>query len=242
MFGLSRMTPVQLIVLLIIGALLFGAPLLQLTSNPMQFLAVVLGLLVGITVHEASHATVAVALGDPTPHRMGRVSLNPLRHLDPLGTVFMFIAGFGWGKPVLFDPRYLKIDPRLGSALVSVAGPVSNIVVALLTLIVRESVALSPRDPAYLMLSGIITLNVALAAFNLLPIPPLDGFGFVVNLLPRPIAVVLEPLAVYGPIILLAIIMLGPYVFHVDVLGFLMRPIQHAIVTFISTAASAIAP
>jgi len=237
MFGLSRLSPIQLIVLLVIGVLAFGAPLLQLTSNPMRFLAVVLGLLVGITVHEASHATVALALGDPTPHRMGRVSLNPLRHLDPLGTIFMFIAGFGWGKPVMFDPRHLRIDPRLGSALVSVAGPISNIFVALLVLIVRENVAISPRDPAYIMLTGIITLNVALAAFNLLPIPPLDGFGFVINLLPRPIAVAIEPVAVYGPIILLAVILLGPYVFHTDVLGFLMHPILNAIETFIVSAA-----
>src|SRR5205814_220778 len=82
------------------------------------------------------HATVAVALGDPTPRLMGRVSLNPLRHLDPIGSLMLLIASFGWGRPVVFNPRNLRGDQRLGSALVAVAGPVSNVLVALVAVLV----------------------------------------------------------------------------------------------------------
>src|SRR5215208_5280400 len=131
MFGLSRLSPVQLIVLAALGLIVLGSPLQRAASDPERFIqwfvAVAIALVVGITVHEASHATVAVALGDPTPRLMGRVSLNPLRHLDPLASLMILIASFGWGKPVMFDPSRLKGDPRLGSALVAVAGPVSNI-------------------------------------------------------------------------------------------------------------------
>ena len=118
MFGLSRLSPVQLIVLLVIGVLVFGAPILRSLTDPLHFVSLILGLIVGITVHEASHATVAVLLGDPTPRMMGRVSLNPLRHLDPMGSIAMLIASFGWGKPVVFNPSRLHGDPRIGSALV----------------------------------------------------------------------------------------------------------------------------
>src|SRR5918911_1523771 len=136
MFGLSRLSPVQLVILLLVGYWLLGGQMLQLLmNNPSLFLALIIGLVVGITVHEASHASVAVALGDPTPRLMGRVSLNPLRHLDPVGTLALLVASFGWGKPVVFNPNRLNGDPRVGSALVAAAGPISNIVVAMFGLL-----------------------------------------------------------------------------------------------------------
>src|SRR5579885_923123 len=194
MFGLSRLSPVQIVVLLAIGLLVFGAPLLRSLSDPVYFVSIILGLVLGITVHEASHATVAVALGDPTPKLMGRMSLNPLRHLDPIGSVAMLIASFGWGKPVVFNPNRLNGDPRIGSALVAAAGPISNILVALLGLIVLRttnwsSLTLNAQIPftqevLLSILQAVIGLNVLLAAFNLIPIPPLDGYDFVSNLLP----------------------------------------------------------
>jgi Zn-dependent protease len=233
MFGLSRMTPVQLIVLLVIGAVIFGAPLLQMASNPIRFIAIIVGLLVGITIHEASHATVAVALGDPTPRLMGRVSLNPLRHLDPLGALFMLIASFGWGKPVMFNPMNLRIDPRLGSALVSVAGPLSNVLLALVAAIFLHFAAGSLGTIGVLLVNAIIGINIALAAFNLIPIPPLDGFGFVINLLPKSVGEAVAPLVPYGPLILLALILFGPTLFHVNVLGVIMGPLNDAIWRFI---------
>jgi Zn-dependent protease len=240
MFGLSRLSPIQLIVLAALGLIVLGSPLQRAASDPERFIqwfvAVAIALVVGITVHEASHATVAVALGDPTPRLMGRVSLNPLRHLDPLGSLMILIASFGWGKPVMFDPSRLKGDPRLGSALVAVAGPVSNILVALVAVLALAS-GVTPAGPATQVVQTILGVNVALAAFNLLPIPPLDGFGFVENLLPKPMAQALAPIVPYGPLILLALIFLGPSVFHVDVLGLLMSPIQNAILSFLRAAA-----
>jgi Zn-dependent protease len=235
MFGLSRLSPVQLLVLLVIGFLLFQAPLLQAARDPTAFVALIVAMIVGITVHEASHATMAVALGDPTPRLAGRVSLNPLRHLDPIGSLMLFIASFGWGKPVMFNPNLLRGDQRLGSALVAAAGPVSNILVALIGVIWLIHGADLGR-PGDQVLQMVIAINVALAAFNLIPIPPLDGFGFVTNLLPRELAAPLLPLAQYGPIILLALVFLGPAL-HVDLLGAIMNPIRQAIMSFIVAAA-----
>jgi Zn-dependent protease len=240
MFGLSRLTPVQLVVLLVIGVLVFGAPILRSLADPLHFVGLILGLIVGITVHEASHATVAVLLGDPTPRLMGRVSLNPLRHLDPIGSIAMLIASFGWGKPVMFNPSQLRGDPRIGSALVAAAGPISNVLTALVGAIILERAgwslfgmsarAFGAPDPWVEVLRMIVLINIGLAAFNLIPIPPLDGFGFVTNLLPQSMAVLLRPVEVYGPLILLAIIFLGPSLLHVDVLGSILRPIQSAII------------
>jgi Zn-dependent protease len=241
MFGLSRLSPVQLVVLLVIGVVVFGAPILRSLTDPLHFVSLILGLIVGITVHEASHATVAVLLGDPTPRLMGRVSLNPLRHLDPMGSIAMLIASFGWGKPVVFNPSRLHGDPRIGSALVAAAGPISNVVTALIGAIVLERAGWSlfsmasrsfrgPAEPWVEILAMVVVINIGLAAFNLIPIPPLDGYGFVTNLLPKSMAVLLRPLETYGPLILLAIIFLGPSLLHVDILGSILRPIQSAII------------
>ena len=235
MFGLSRLSPVQILVLAVLGVLLFQAPLLRAVRNPEFFVATIIALVVGITVHEASHATMAYALGDPTPHRAGRVSLNPMRHLDPIGSLMLFIASFGWGKPVMFNPTLLRGDQRLGSALVAAAGPVSNILVALLGLLWLTH-GLDLGRPGDQVLQMVIAINVALAAFNLIPIPPLDGFGFLTNLLPRPMADALMPLAQYGPVILLALVFLGPAI-GVDLLGTIMNPIRQAIMSFIVAAA-----
>jgi Zn-dependent protease len=235
MFGLSRLSPVQILVLAIIGLLLFGAPLLRAAQDPTRFVGLIIALIVGITVHEASHATMAVALGDPTPRLMGRVSLNPIRHLDPIGSIMLFIASFGWGKPVMFNPSRLRGDQRLGSALVAAAGPISNILVALLGVLwLIHGADLGRRGDQVLQM--VIAINVALAAFNLIPIPPLDGFGFVTNLLPREMGDALMPLAQYGPIILLALVFLGPAI-GVDLLGTIMNPIREAIMSFILAAA-----
>src|SRR5215210_6723719 len=119
------------VVLLFLWSTGFGNQLLR---NPLSLVASLVALAIAITVHEANHAWVATLLGDETPRSMGRVSLNPLRHLDPFGTLMIFVAHFGWGKPVMFNPGNLRMDPRLGSGIVAFAGPVANILAAIVFL------------------------------------------------------------------------------------------------------------
>src|SRR3972149_8566479 len=107
-------------------------------NNPIMFVIYLLALLIAITVHEFAHAKVADYLGDPTPRLQGRLSLNPLVHLDPLGMILLFLVGFGWGKPVMFDPFNLR-NPRRDAALISIAGPGTNFVVALLLSLILRS-------------------------------------------------------------------------------------------------------
>ncbi len=235
MFGLSRLSPVQIVALLGVAVLFMYVTgrslLLGLMRQPEVFVGLIIGLLIGITVHEAAHAVMAVALGDPTPARMGRVSLNPLRHLDPLGTMFMLIASFGWGKPVMYNPANLRGDPRVGSALISVVGPLSNVAVATLAAILLVTGTVF-SDQGARILQMVMFTNIGLAAFNLLPIPPLDGFGFVLNLLPRPLAAAIAPIAPYGPLILLALLFIPGLG-----LGTILAPLQHVIQGFVISTA-----
>src|SRR5262249_20197485 len=155
-------------------------------------LLLIAGFIVAITIHEFSHAATARGLGDETAVRAGRLTLNPLRHLDPFGslllvlTIFSGAPGFGWGRPVPLNPRNLRYG-RLGMALVSAAGPLSNVALALIAAygvrIIRGS---DLEVPVYAQqfIVDVILLNVSLCVFNLLPIAPLDGFGVLVGILP----------------------------------------------------------
>ncbi len=189
----------------------------ELFNNPLSFIGWLIALIVGITVHEFSHAYMADRLGDPTPRIQGRLTLNPLAHLDPLGTLMILIARFGWGKPVIFDPYNLK-NPQRDTALISIAGPISNIIVAtiasiLLRILLVSNLALMENVMAtilvsigFLLLPPIIILNVGLAVFNLVPIHPLDGFKIVEGLLPEEYARQWAELEPYGMIFLLFLI------------------------------------
>lgn len=194
----------------------------DLLSNPLSFLIYALALVVAITLHEFAHAFVADHLGDPTPRLQGRLTLNPLAHLDPLGTLMLFLVRFGWGKPVQFDPFNLR-NPRRDAALISLAGPVSNIIVATFSSIVLRFLPVSPIAHLPLgvsfflvfltnFLQALIVLNVVLAIFNLIPIHPLDGFKIVGGFLSHKQAQEWYSLERYGMIFLIFLLfpLFGP--------------------------------
>jgi Zn-dependent protease len=183
---------------------------------------VTVGLLVAITVHEFGHAFAANLLGDTTARRLGRLSLNPIRHLDPFGTLMIFLVGFGWGKPVPVDYRALGRNPRRGMALVSMAGAASNLITAAIFGALVRAEVVAWHSPRYLHVDGwelasvaadivgfVIFLNLILAVFNLIPIAPLDGFKIVVGLLPARQAQSWAQLERYGPVLLLLLLLFG---------------------------------
>ena len=193
-----------------------------LLNDPFAFfvllLAVAVSLLVAVTFHEAAHAYAAAKLGDSTAARLGRITLNPKAHLDPVGSVMVLVAGFGWGKPVPIDPHRLRYG-RQGVAMVSAAGPMANVALALvfaslfqIGLLEVEGfsrTALRTLDPgAWVSLVATygVLLNLVLAAFNLLPLPPLDGGGILAGIAPREWLPAVAQLQRYGPIVLVAVV------------------------------------
>jgi len=159
-------------------------------SNPLLFFIWIAALLVAITVHECAHAWTADRLGDPTARLAGRITLNPLAHLDPIGTLMILFFRFGWGKPVPFDPFNLR-NPRRDAALISFAGPAANLILAIALASIIRLAYLIAGPGAYLaeqILTPFIFLAVALGIFNLIPIHPLDGGKILIGLLPQRIA------------------------------------------------------
>lgn len=165
-----------------------------------------ISLLIAITVHEFSHALAAEKLGDPTAKMMGRLSLNPKAHLDPIGTFMILFTGFGWGKPVPFNPMSLE-NPRRDSALISFAGPISNIITAIIiALPYRLGLPIFHDKLIFELIITAISINIGLAVFNLIPIYPLDGFRIVGGLLPSSLALRWEMMASYGIFFLLFLV------------------------------------
>jgi Zn-dependent protease len=176
-------------------------------------------LITGIALHEASHAFTADRLGDSTARMMGRVTLNPLRHLDPLGSLLLLLVGFGWGKPVPVNPSRLRNGPETGRAMVAAAGPLMNLLIAVLAALpfqlglveweLRGAISSwGANEYASLYLGALIVINVLLAVFNLLPIAPLDGFAVALGLMPRDMGRSFARLEKYGLLILMLLIML----------------------------------
>jgi Zn-dependent protease len=187
---------------------------LILGAGPEVFIGLLVALVVGTTFHEFSHAFVADQLGDHRPRAMGRVSLNPLRHLDPMGTIFFLVAGFGWGKPVMVNAYALR-PGRVGMAWVAVAGPLANLVVAAVVAVVLRGAELSglfedAGGGAFVgrILVWIVEFNVILGLFNLLPVPPLDGYNLVLPFLPLRTALTVQRYATYGVLVLLVLVLL----------------------------------
>jgi Zn-dependent protease len=179
-------------------------------SGP-QLIALATALVVGITFHEFMHAFVADQLGDHRPRALGRVTLNPVSHIDPMGAIFFLIAGFGWGKPVPVNAYALR-PGRIGMAYVSAAGPLANLFVASVGAVIFRVVELAgiigPGEFTYQLLYWLVLFNVALGLFNLLPIPPLDGYNLVLPFLPVRTALTVQRYAPYGIILLLVLVLL----------------------------------
>ena len=184
-------------------------------------------LLITLTIHEYAHARIAVNLGDPTPRMLGRLTLNPVSHLDPLGLIMLWLFKFGWAKPVPVNPGNFA-NPRKGMLWVSLAGPLSNLLLAFITAV---SIVLVTK---YQLFTGewikvlwfTYTYNVVFAIFNMLPIPPLDGGKVVSSLLPGRQAYAFERIEPYGFWILIALVWLG-------IIGSILGPIQLAVDQFI---------
>jgi len=154
-----------------------------LRDEPLTFFLLVGVLLFSLTLHELAHALSASWSGDPTARRMGRITLNPLKHLDPWGTLLLLFAGFGWAKPVLIDPRNFR-NYRVGLFIVSVAGIVVNLAIALACVLLLRGLDVRPEGVFANALLYAAAINITLAVFNLLPVPPLDGSKIVQSLLP----------------------------------------------------------
>ena len=190
MYGFTS-NPVMTIIFLVLILENIGSYL----SNPSALLGLVLslpGLLIAVTFHEYAHAFVADKLGDDTPRRQGRLTLNPLAHLDPYGTFLMIFAGFGWGKPVEINPINFnrKVSMKGGSALVSIAGPLMNFILAIICAIIygillRTSIVYSKTGEIIMeIILYTMSMNIGLGVFNLIPLPPLDGSKVLLALLP----------------------------------------------------------
>lgn len=181
--------------------------LAELFTNPLSFLIWLIALLVAIDIHEYSHAWMADRLGDPTARLNGRLTLNPLAHLDPIGTLALLLFRLGWGKPVPVDSYNLD-NPRRDGALISLAGPLSNLILATI-LALALKIPLISQYPSILvsLILPIIFLNVSLAIFNLLPIPPLDGSKILLGVLPGDLSWQIEEIfREYGMILLILLL------------------------------------
>ena len=175
----------------------------------MSFVAGLPGLLLALVLHEYAHARVAVAMGDFTPKLTGRLTLNPIAHIDPIGLIMLLVVHFGWAKPVMVNPRNFK-DMKKGNILVALAGPMANFVIAFIAMFVialMYKIDIQMTLGAYKVIKLIALYNIYFGIFNLIPIPPLDGSKILLEFLPREYAYKYMALERYSFIILIVIIM-----------------------------------
>lgn len=202
---------------------------------PDMFLARLIVVLMGIPIHEWAHGFAAHLMGDTTPERDGRLTLNPLAHLDPIGTILILLTGFGWGRAARVNPYQMRKvpNPRTAMALSALAGPLSNFIQAIFfVLILRSNVLSLLPGPTATWLGRVvlfaIVVNVGLIAFNMLPIPPLDGSRVLAGVAPPRLADFIEQLEPIAPFILLGVLFVLPAL-GIDLIGMMMQPIFGAL-------------
>ncbi len=236
--GWNSLTQGQKIFIVALGALVIYGVIVTFTQgsglgrygNPSWWLATGAILLIALPFHEFAHAYAAVRLGDQTPRWQGRYTLNPIRHLDLVGSIMILFAGFGWAKPVMWNPRNITVNQRVGRIIVAAAGPLTNLTLAIIALIVARMILgfttnslMSPSlfglsastnvlDFSDMMLNFLVSfayINVLLFVFNLLPIPPLDGSHILFSLIPGNHDATYAMLSQYGFVLLIGIVFLG---------------------------------
>ncbi len=199
---------------------------MEVNPETYKYILLVPHFLFAISFHEFSHAGAAYLLGDDTAKHMGRLTLNPIKHIDPIGAIALFIIGLGWAKPVPINPLRFK-NPRRDDVIVSLAGPGSNLVLALafialiwiVVLIAFKSTPFLEIVFRFLLVGA--SINMLLCFFNLLPVPPLDGSHVLMGILPESVSEALRPLMSAGPMLLLAIIMLESFA-HIPIFSYLV--------------------
>lgn len=194
-----------------------------------QLIFIIISFVFSLSVHESAHGLAAYLLGDPTAKNLGRISLNPLRHLDPLGTLLIFFVGFGWGKPVPIDDRYFKNKKR-DNALSALAGPLSNIFLALCGFVFLKHIPLP--QIGYDFLDVFISLNLILAVFNFLPVPPLDGSHIIEFFLPKSWGSAWTQVQQTAPFLLLALL-LAEHFFNLGIITTALRFLTDILYAFL---------
>ncbi len=192
-----------------------------------DMLTILPGILIALTFHEFAHGLAAYAMGDDTAKNAGRLTLDPMKHIDPIGFIMLFIMRFGWAKPVPINENNFR-NERLGLFLVSIAGITMNIILALIFQVLLFFTADIVNIPAYVeVMRGIVWINIMLASFNLLPIPPLDGSKILYTFLPKKMRFTFYKYESYGSIILIILLLTGG-------ISFLLTPIISGLIAFLN--------
>ena len=186
------------------------------------------GILIALTFHEFAHGLAAYAMGDDTAKNAGRLSLDPMKHIDPIGFIMLFIMRFGWAKPVPINENNFRHE-RLGLFFVSIAGITMNLILPLIFQLILFFTADIVQLSAYVdVMRGIVWINIMLAAFNLLPIPPLDGSKIIYTFLPRNLRFTFYKYESYGSIILIILLLTGG-------ISLLLNPVISALISFLNS-------